>query len=132
VVFQNYIQSYPNLTIPRWKNIFKESPVRGAATMSDKSRPVRYLLGWLIAGTRGGPTRAKIIETLKQTPQNANQLATLLGMDYRTIRHHLKVLQKNKIVTVAGEGYGTTYFLSQMMEENYVVFEEIVKGLWKK
>lgn len=100
--------------------------------MSDKSRPVRYLLGWLIAGTRGGPTRAKIIETLKQTPQNANQLATLLGMDYRTIRHHLKVLQKNKIVTVAGEGYGTTYFLSQMMEENYVVFEEIVKGLWKK
>ena len=53
-------------------------------------------------------------------------------MDYRTIRHHLKVLQKNKIVTTAGEGYGTTYFLSQTMEENYVVFEEILKGLWKK
>jgi DNA-binding transcriptional ArsR family regulator len=69
---------------------------------------------------------------LKENPQNANQLATLLGMDYRTIRHHLNVLLKNKIITSVGEGYGMTYFLSQMMEENYPVFEEIVKGLWKK
>jgi len=100
--------------------------------MSANMRPMKYILGWLIAGTRGGPTRARIIKTLKKTPQNANQLATILGMDYRTIRHHLKILQKNKIITSAGEGYGTTYFLSQMMEENYVVFEEILKGLWKK
>ena len=100
--------------------------------MSANTRQVKYLLGWLIAGTRGGPTRAKIIKILKETPQNANQLATGLSMDYRTIRHHLKVLQKNKIIISAGEGYGTTYFLSQTMEENYVVFEEILKGLWKK
>ena len=100
--------------------------------MSANTRPLKYLLGWLIAGTRGGPTRARIIATLKENPQNANQLATLLGMDYRTIRHHLNVLQKNKIITSVGEGYGMTYFLSQTMEENYVVFEEIVKGLWKK
>jgi DNA-binding transcriptional ArsR family regulator len=100
--------------------------------MSVNTRPLKYLLGWLITGTRGGPTRARIIVTLKENPQNANQLATLLGMDYRTIRHHLNVLQKNKIITTVGEGYGMTYFLSQTIEENYVVFEEIVKGLWKK
>ena len=100
--------------------------------MSASTRPLKYLLGWLIAGTRGGPTRARIIATLKENPQNANQLATLLGMDYRTIRHHLNVLQKNKIITSVGGGYGMTYFLSQTLEENYVVFEEIVKGLWKK
>ena len=100
--------------------------------MSANTRALKYLLGWLIAGTRGGPTRARIIETLKRNPQNANQLATLLGMDYRTIRHHLNVLQKNKIITSVGEGYGMMYFLSQTMEENYVVFEEILKGLWKK
>jgi DNA-binding transcriptional ArsR family regulator len=69
---------------------------------------------------------------LKETPQNANQLATLLGMDYRTIRHHLNVLQKNKIITPVGEGYGMVYFLSQTLEDNYAVFEEIRKGLWKK
>jgi DNA-binding transcriptional ArsR family regulator len=100
--------------------------------MSLGTRPLKYLLGWLIAGTRGGPTRAKIIGTLKETPQNANQLATTLGMDYRTIRHHLDVLQKNKIITSVGDGYGMTYFLSQTMEENYGLFEEIMKGLWKK
>jgi DNA-binding transcriptional ArsR family regulator len=100
--------------------------------MAASARPLKYLLGWLIAGTRGGPTRARIIETLKETPQNANQLSNLLGMDYRTIRHHLGVLEKNRIIISAGEGYGTTYFLSQVMEENYVLFEEILKKIWKK
>jgi DNA-binding transcriptional ArsR family regulator len=95
-------------------------------------RSVKYLLGWLIAGTRGGASRAKIIMTLKETPQNANQLANQLRMDYRTIRHHLKVLEKNKMITTAGEGYGTTYFLSPALEENYVLFEEIVNRMWKK
>ena len=95
-------------------------------------RQLKYLLGWLIAGTRGGVTRSKIIETLKENPQNANQLASLLGMDYRTIRHHLKVLKKNRIITSAGNGYGITYFLSPEMEENYGLFEEIMNKLWKK
>ena len=97
--------------------------------MSALRRPLKYLLGWLIAGTRGGGTRAKIIRALKEKPRNANQLATLLKMDYRTIRHHIEVLQKNKIITFAGEGYGTTYFLSVEMEENYALFEEIVKKI---
>lgn len=100
--------------------------------MSVGARPLKYLLGWLIAGTRGGLTRAKIIEILKETPQNANQLAGLLKMDYRTIRHHLDVLQKNRIITSMGEGYGMTYFLSPVMEENYAMFQEIVDKIWKK
>ena len=100
--------------------------------MSTGSRPFKYLLGWLIAGTRGGVTRAKIIEILNNTPQNANQLATSLQMDYRTIRHHLEVLEKNRIITSAGGGYGTTYFLSPAMEENYGLFEEILNKIWKK
>ncbi|MBX5321305.1 MAG: winged helix-turn-helix domain-containing protein [Candidatus Bathyarchaeia archaeon] len=100
--------------------------------MSASARSLKYLLGWLIAGTRGGLTRAKIIIALKETPQNANQLATNLKLDYRTIRHHLEVLEKNKIIVSAGEGYGTTYFLSPIMEENYALFEEILKKIWKK
>lgn len=100
--------------------------------MSANARPIKYLLGWLIAGTRGGLSRAKIIQALKETPQNANQLANLLGMDYRTIRHHLGVLEKNKIITSAGDGYGITYFLSPAMEENYAQFEEILNKIWKK
>jgi DNA-binding transcriptional ArsR family regulator len=100
--------------------------------MSVRVRPLKYLLGWLIAGTRGGVTRAKIIEALQENPQNANQLANSLEMDYRTIRHHLKLLQKNRLIISAGNGYGTTYFLSAELEENYGIFEEIVNKLWKK
>jgi len=100
--------------------------------MSANARSLRYLLGWLIAGTRGGPTRAKIIESLKQTPQNANQLSISLKMDYKTMRHHLEVLEKNKIITSIGDGYGATYFLSQVMEDNYQMFEEITKKIGKK
>jgi len=95
-------------------------------------RSLKYLLGWLIAGTRGGPTRAKMIEALKETPQNANQLATRLKMDYKTMRHHIEVLEKNKIITSVGDRYGSTYFLSQTMEDNYILFEDIVKRIGKK
>jgi len=100
--------------------------------LADGRRSLRYLLGWLIAGTRGGATRARILKALKEAPYNANQLANHLGMDYRTIRHHLKVLEKNRLITAAGEGYGTTYFLSPALEENYALFEEIMKRMWKK
>jgi DNA-binding transcriptional ArsR family regulator len=100
--------------------------------MSSNMRSIKYLLGWLIAGTRGGPTRARIIASLKEMPQNANQLATSLQMDYKTMRHHLEVLEKNRIITSVGDRYGATYFLSQALEENYCVFEEIVKKIGKK
>ena len=100
--------------------------------MAIRVRPFKYLLGWLIAGTRGGVTRARIIETLNERPQNANQLAKSLEMDYRTIRHHLEILQKNRMITTAGDGYGTTYFLSTELEENYALFEEILNKIWKK
>ena len=100
--------------------------------MSANTHGLKYILGWLIAGTRGGVTRAKIINALREAPQNANQLATLLEMDYRTIRHHLNVLQKNKLITSTGEGYGTTYFLSALLEDNYALFEEIMNKIGKK
>jgi DNA-binding transcriptional ArsR family regulator len=100
--------------------------------VSVNARSLKYLLGWLIAGTRGGPTRAKIIEALKESPQNANQLANLLKMDYKTMRHHLEVLEKNKMLTSVGDRYGATYFLSQMLEDNYSIFEEITSKIGKK
>ena len=100
--------------------------------MSARDRQLRYLLGWLIAGTRGGATRAAIINALRDAPRNANQLANQLNKDYRTIRHHLQVLQKNRVITSAGDRYGTTYFLSPQMEDNFAIFEEIVKKIGKR
>jgi predicted ArsR family transcriptional regulator len=100
--------------------------------MASNARPLKYLLGWLIAGTRGGVTRSEIIKAIHETPQNANQLATFLKVDYKTVRYHLEVLEKNHIVTSVGDKYGATYFLTQTMEDNYCMFEEILKKIWKK
>jgi len=69
---------------------------------------------------------------LNESPQNANQLANLLQMDYGTIRYHLKILEKNKLIVSSGDGYGVTYFLSPHLEENYAVFKEIWENFGKK
>jgi DNA-binding transcriptional ArsR family regulator len=89
---------------------------------------MKRILWWLIAGTKGGQTRAKIIAALSERPSNANQLSEELGFDYKTIRHHLDVLLDNKIITAEGERYGAVYFLTEEMEDNYSLFLEI----WNK
>ena len=100
--------------------------------MAFRDRQLKHLLQWLIAGTRGGANRAQILEAIRIEPRNANQLASLLGVDYRTVRHHLDVLEKNGLLTSMGEQYGKMYFLSFELEENFRVFEEIWKEFGKK
>jgi len=100
--------------------------------MASRSRPLKHLLQWLIAGTRGGANRAQIIIAIREEPRNANQLANLLGVDYRTVRHHLEVLEKNRLITSVGEQYGKMYFLSNELEANFEVFEEIWNEIGKK
>jgi DNA-binding transcriptional ArsR family regulator len=92
------------------------------------SSAVRRILWWVITGNRGGANRARIILTIKNQPLNANQLAQRLGMDYKTVRHHLSVLLKNRLILEVGEGYGSLYFLSPELEQNY---EEFVK-IWER
>ena len=91
----------------------------------------KRLLWFLFVGSRGGLNRLKIVSILKEKPQNANQLAKELGLDYKAIRHHIKVLEKNNIITKAGEKYGVTYFISTFLEVNMESFDEIVQKLEK-
>ena len=89
---------------------------------------MKRILWWLIAGTKGGVNRARIINILNNRPYNANQLSEVVDLDYKTVRHHLKVLSENNIIVSTGNGYGTMYFLSSTMEKDYALFEEI----WEK
>ena len=88
---------------------------------------MKNLLRWLIEFTRGGATRSEIIKAIHKSPQNANQLATSIKVDYKTARYHLKILEKNRIVTSVGNKYSATYFLSPTMNRNYTLVEEILK-----
>lgn len=86
---------------------------------------MRKFLWKLLAGTKGGLNRARIIDELKNRPYNANQLAERLSLNYKTIKYHIEVLEKNSIVTSTGKGYGALYFLSDKMEKNFDIFLEI-------
>ena len=94
---------------------------------------MKNLLWYLVAGTRGGETRGKIIEFLKKNPSNANRIAEILKLDYKTVRHHLDVLEKNNVITSINKGnYGAVYFLSEDMKANYNLFGEIWEQFGKK
>jgi predicted transcriptional regulator len=91
----------------------------------------KRLMRFLFVGSRGGLNRLKIITILKETPLNTNQLAKDLGLDYKSIQHHIKILEKNNMITRIGEKYGITYFISIFLEANIATFEEIVRKLDK-
>ncbi len=72
----------------------------------------RRLLWFVFAGSRGGLNRLRIITAIKEKPQNTNQLANELGLDYKAIQHHINVLKKNNLISKEGEKYGITFFIS--------------------
>lgn len=88
---------------------------------------MKKILWELLAGTKGGTNRARIIDALKTRPYNLNQLAERLSLNYKTIKYHIDVLEKNGIVISSAKGYGSLYFLSEDMENNFSTFLEIWK-----
>jgi len=91
----------------------------------------KRLLWFVFSGSRGGLNRLKIISKLKENPFNINQLAKELNLDYKAIQHHIRVLEKNNLISKVGEKYGVTYFVSTFLEVNMGTFEEIEEKLDK-
>lgn len=90
------------------------------------------VLWYVLAGTRGGITRIKILKLLKRRPYNINQLSEELKMDYKTVQHHIKILEDNRIIVSEEKKYGTMYFPSQVFEQSSEVFEEIIEKMKKE
>jgi DNA-binding transcriptional ArsR family regulator len=79
-----------------------------------------------LAGTRGGPNRARILRALDRRPRNPNQLAEDLDLAYNTVRHHLDVLESNGIITSGDASYGTVYLPSDRTRNHWETVEEII------
>jgi DNA-binding transcriptional ArsR family regulator len=86
-------------------------------------------LWYLIAGSRGGENRARIIRRLLDRPRNANQLADELDVEYNTVRHHLDTLEEHDVVEPGGTDYGELYFLTDQFEHHRDEFENITEHL---
>jgi predicted transcriptional regulator len=92
---------------------------------------MKRVLWYLIAGSRGGANRARIIQAIHDRPYNVNQLSIELNLDYKTIKHHVKVLNDHSIINSGNEKYGAMFFLSDRMEENYPIFLDILSKMKK-
>ncbi len=92
------------------------------------SNKQRKLLFYLIEGTRGGKTRALILKHLNDRSHNAHQLAKILKMDYKTIRHHLDVLIKNGIIIKDNNDRTNVYSISKNMELEMNMFNNDFDG----
>jgi predicted transcriptional regulator len=102
---------------------------KGVASLMKDEPELRRLLWFLLGGSRGGPNRARIIQRLRERPSNQNQLAGDLGLQYKAIQHHVKVLVRSSLIIGAGEKYGVTYSLSPWLESRVDIFEEVCRRL---
>lgn len=87
---------------------------------------MEQVLWYLIAGTRGGENRARIVHALDDRPYNANQLASHLDLEYNTVRYHLDMLIDHNVLETGGDDYGKLYFFTEQFEHHYEQFERIV------
>lgn len=85
------------------------------------------VLWYVLASSRGGPSRVRIVRALERRPQNANQLAEELDLDYTTVRHHLDVLAENNVVTKSDNEYAAVYLFTEQVEANWETVEEILE-----
>ena len=92
----------------------------------------KMLFLFLFAESRGAANRIRIMSALRKKPRNRNQLSKELGMDYKHIQYHLKVLEKNNLVTQISDKRSSLFFLSTLYEANEAVFDEIIIKLKKR
>ena len=85
------------------------------------------LLWWLFAGSAGARTRAIVLSAVREEPRNAQQLSEALKLDYTTVRHHLKVMEQNRLVVTEGNSYGKLYFVSDSMEAHWQALQSILE-----
>jgi len=83
------------------------------------------VLWYVLASTRGGPTRARILAALDERPRNPNQLAEALELDYTTVRYHLDELADNGVVEASGDEYAAVYLPTDRVRAHWDVVEEI-------
>ena len=95
-------------------------------------RQTRKLLFYLFTSTRGGFTRLRIIMLLLERPLNTHQLSQELDLDYKAVQHHMKVLEKNNMVSKIGEKYGAIFHLSNFLEINIRALDEAIDKLDRK
>ncbi len=84
------------------------------------------ILGYVLAGTRGGTNRARIRVALHERPRTANQLAEASELDSKAARHHFDVLTDNGVVESIGGDHGAVHRLTDQAQHNWDTITSII------
>lgn len=87
---------------------------------------------WILVGSKGGQTRARILEILSEKTMNANQLAETLELNYHTITYNINVLIKNRLIDAQGPRYGQVYTPSKIFTSNASAFKKLIEAAAKQ
>ncbi len=123
------VQTIMETQLSEFKDLVKS---KSESVNRKPDRASRKLLLYLFTGTKGGYTRLKIIMNLETRPLNTHQLSKEIGLDYKAIQHHMRVLEKNNLVTKVGEKYGAIFHLSNFLEINIECLTEVIEKLERK
>jgi DNA-binding transcriptional ArsR family regulator len=122
---------YPTLVPPFFLRILLQAGENGRSSPAplELEPAFKRIMVYLFVGMRGGQNRARIVELLKKEPCNANKISETLGLDYKTVRHHLRLLEENGVIVAsAHEAYGAVYFLTVYFEKYFFLIRRMWAG----
>jgi len=119
---------YSHLTCSKNK-IFKNVP-----NLEDiKVDPyMKRLFSSVFTGMSGRYTRIKMVCAITEEPMNALELSQKLDLDYKTIKHNIKVLESNNLIDREGEGYGDLFFPSELLSSNLPTLYKVIRKVEDK
>ena len=81
---------------------------------------------FVLAGTRGGRDRTRVVEVLAERPRPGEDLVDSLDLEEDALRDHLRVLAANDLVEASERGDETVYRLTPRARANGGVLDELV------
>ncbi len=90
------------------------------------------LFSSVFTGMGGRYTRLRIICAITEDPMNTLELSEKLNLDYKTIKHNIKVLEENNLIVREGEGYGDIFFPSEIIPSNLPTLYYVIRKVEAK
>ena len=90
------------------------------------------LFSSVFTGMGGRYTRLRIVCAITEIPMNTLELSEKLNMDYKTIQHNIKVLEKNNLIVREGEGYGDMFFPSDIISSGLPTLYAVIRKVEAK
>lgn len=109
-----------------YTSLIPQTPVFTNHLSSYDDSSIDHEILWILVGSKGGQTRARILEILSEKPMNAHQLAETLELNYHTITYNINVLIKNRLIDVEGPHYGQVYVPSKIFTSNINAFKKLI------